>query len=88
MHMTDFAYDRPIFQVPLGLSYPSSPVYDTTALLCSLGVKAVTSDFKKLYVIVTISCHVSDMLCYFQNRPAPLIFSAPLLFGVKVINRN
>ena len=26
-HMTDFAYDGPIFLVPLSLSYPSSPVY-------------------------------------------------------------
>ena len=26
MHMTDFAYDGPIFLVPLSLSYPSSPV--------------------------------------------------------------
>ena len=24
--VTDFAYDRPIFLVPLSLSYPSSPV--------------------------------------------------------------
>ena len=27
MYMTDFAYDGPIFLVPLSLSYPSSPVY-------------------------------------------------------------
>ena len=26
MHMTDFAYDGPIFLVPLSPSYPSSPV--------------------------------------------------------------
>ena len=26
MYMTDFAYDGPIFLVPLSLSYPSSPV--------------------------------------------------------------
>ena len=26
MHMTDFAYDGPIFLVPLSTSYPSSPV--------------------------------------------------------------
>ena len=26
MYMTDFAYDGPIFLVPLGPSYPSSPV--------------------------------------------------------------
>ena len=26
MYMTDFAYDRPIFLVPLNPSYPSSPV--------------------------------------------------------------
>ena len=26
MYMTDFAYDWPIFLVPLSLSYPSSPV--------------------------------------------------------------
>ena len=27
MYTTDFAYDGPIFLVPLSLSYPSSPVY-------------------------------------------------------------
>ena len=27
MYMTDFAYDGPIFLVPLSPSYPSSPVY-------------------------------------------------------------
>ena len=27
MYMTDFAYDGPIFLVPLSLSYPSSPVF-------------------------------------------------------------
>ena len=26
-YKTDFAYDGPIFQVPLSLSYPSSPVH-------------------------------------------------------------
>ena len=26
MYKTDFAYDGPIFMVPLSLSYPSSPV--------------------------------------------------------------
>ena len=26
LHMTEFAYDGPIFLVPLNLSYPSSPV--------------------------------------------------------------
>ena len=26
MYMTDFAYDRPIFLVPLSRTYPSSPV--------------------------------------------------------------
>ena len=26
MYMTDFAFDGPIFLVPLSLSYPSSPV--------------------------------------------------------------
>ena len=29
MYMTDFAYDGPIFLVPLGTSYPSSPVIET-----------------------------------------------------------
>ena len=28
MYMTDFAYDGPIFLVPLSLSYPSSPVLE------------------------------------------------------------
>ena len=28
MYTTDFAYDGPIFLVPLSLSYPSSPVSD------------------------------------------------------------
>ena len=28
MYTTDFAYDRPIFVIPLSLSYPSSPVFD------------------------------------------------------------
>ena len=27
MYTTDFAYDGPIFLVPLSLSYPSSPVF-------------------------------------------------------------
>ena len=30
MYMTDFAYDGPIFLVPLSLSYPSSPVLTAT----------------------------------------------------------
>ena len=30
MYMTDFAYDGPIFLVPLSLSYPCSPVCDIT----------------------------------------------------------
>ena len=29
MYTTDFAYDGPIFLVPLSLSYPSSPVLTT-----------------------------------------------------------
>ena len=27
MYMSDFAYDGPLFLVPLSLSYPSAPVY-------------------------------------------------------------
>ena len=37
MYMTDFAYDGPIFLVPLSLSYPSSPVL--TKLATSIRVK-------------------------------------------------
>ena len=33
MYMTDFAYDGPIFLVPLSLSYPSSPVYWLSGLV-------------------------------------------------------
>ena len=32
MYMTDFAYDGPIFLVPLSPSYPSSPVYKLSFL--------------------------------------------------------
>ena len=35
MYMTDFAYDGPIFLVPLSLSYPSSPV------LCQIYERAI-----------------------------------------------
>ena len=36
MYTTDFAYDGPIFLVPLSLSYPSSPVYDVTEVFVFL----------------------------------------------------
>ena len=32
MYMADFAYDGPIFLVPLSLSYLSSPVYINTCI--------------------------------------------------------
>ena len=40
MYMTDFAYDGPIFLVPLSLSYPSSPVPNVSRKApCSLILK-------------------------------------------------
>ena len=45
MYTTDFAYDGPIFLVPLSLSYPSSPVYSIYFYIfmffldCSLGTQ-------------------------------------------------
>ena len=38
MYTTDFAYDRPIFLVPLSLSYPSSPVLWNTYVNSTLAI--------------------------------------------------
>ena len=45
MYMTDFAYDGPIFLVPLSSSYPSSPVQP--AQPWSEGERLINGTFKK-----------------------------------------
>ena len=56
MYTTDFAYDGPIFLVPLSLSYPSSPV------LAVLGRNTSTSDVLSSQLVKTTTPHTQTLL--------------------------
>ena len=52
MYTTDFAYDGPIFLVPLSLSYPSSPVFVSLRIYCIANIWKGPIPNTHLYSIV------------------------------------
>ena len=74
MYTTDFAYDGPIFLVPLSLSYPSSPVVtDRLFKLYKRKYLGIGNDYEELRVIK------EKKVIWWKNRnPMNSIISAEL----------
>ena len=94
MYTTDFAYDRPIFLVPLSLSYPSSPVvwfsiYKASGMpgrhLDIQTLKNHTSEYPIfLWDIISKSVNLKQIIKYFHLNMIYMTSHKRTVFSIQI----